>query len=97
VFARLHRAYPDLHITIEDVIAKGDKVVIGDSVTGPHRGRNMGIPSTGKSVTYNEILIARIVNGLIAQTWGVVADAAVGVLPPRGVASVNSPREVSRW
>jgi steroid delta-isomerase-like uncharacterized protein len=72
VFARLHRAYPDLHITVEDLVAEGDKVVVRDSVTGTHRGEYMGIPPTGKSVTYNEIFIARFVNGRIAETWGVV-------------------------
>jgi steroid delta-isomerase-like uncharacterized protein len=72
VFARLHRAYPDLHITIEDLIAEGDKVVVRDSVTGTHEGEYMGIPPTGKSVTYNEIFIARFAGGRIAETWGVV-------------------------
>ena len=72
VFARLHRAYPDLHITVEDLIAEGDEVVIRDSVTGTHRGEYMGIPPTGKSVTYNEIFIFRFLNGRIAETWGVV-------------------------
>ena len=71
-FARLHRAYPDLHITIEDLIAEGDKVVSRNSVTGTHRGEYMGIPPTGKSVTYNEIFILRFLNGRIAETWGVV-------------------------
>jgi predicted ester cyclase len=32
----------------------------------------MGLPPTGKSVTYNEIFILRFVNGRIAETWGVV-------------------------
>jgi steroid delta-isomerase-like uncharacterized protein len=72
VFARLHRAFPDLRITVEDVIAEGDKVVARKSVTGTHRGHYMGIPPTGRSVTYNEIFIARFVNGRIAETWGVV-------------------------
>ena len=72
VFARLHRAYPDLHITVEDMIAEGDKVVSRNSVTGTHRGEYMGIPPTGKSVTYNEIFILRFLNGRIAETWGVV-------------------------
>lgn len=31
----------------------------------------MGLPPTGKSVTYNEIYIRRLVNGRIAETWGV--------------------------
>jgi predicted ester cyclase len=32
----------------------------------------LGLPPTGKSVTYNEIYILRFVNGRIAETWGVV-------------------------
>jgi steroid delta-isomerase-like uncharacterized protein len=72
VFARLHRAYPDLHVTIEDLVAEGDKVVSRNTVTGTHRGEYMGLPATGKSVTYNEIFIARFAGGRIAETWGVV-------------------------
>jgi steroid delta-isomerase-like uncharacterized protein len=72
VFARLHRAYPDLHITIEDLIEEGDKVVSRNTVTGTHQGEYMGLPPTGKSVTYNEIFIGRFVNGRVAETWGVV-------------------------
>jgi steroid delta-isomerase-like uncharacterized protein len=72
VFARLLRAYPDLHITIEDLVEEGDKVVCRDTVTGTHQGEYMGIPPTGKSVTYDEIFIARFAGGRIAETWGVV-------------------------
>jgi steroid delta-isomerase-like uncharacterized protein len=72
VFARLLRAYPDLHITVDDLIGEGDKVVMRDTVTGTHQGEYMGIPPTGKSVTYSEIFIARFAGGRIAETWGVV-------------------------
>ena len=72
VFARLHRAFPDLHVAVEDLIAEGDKVVGMNSVTGTHQGEYMGLPPTGKSVAYNEIFIFRFVNGRIAETWGVV-------------------------
>jgi predicted ester cyclase len=72
LFARLHRAIPDLHITIEDLIEDGDKVVSRNMVTGTHRGDYMGIPPTGKSVTYNEIFILRFTGGRIAETWGIV-------------------------
>jgi steroid delta-isomerase-like uncharacterized protein len=85
VFTMLHRAYPDLHITIEDVIAEGNKVVVRNSVTGTHRGEYMGIPPTGKTVTYNEIFIARFVNGRVVEAWGVVDVLAqmrqLGVIP----------------
>jgi steroid delta-isomerase-like uncharacterized protein len=72
VFARLHRAFPDLHIAVEDLIAEGDKVVARDTVTGTHRGEYMGLPPSGKSITYNEIFICRFAGGRIAETWGVV-------------------------
>jgi steroid delta-isomerase-like uncharacterized protein len=72
VFGRLHRAFPDLHIAIEDVIAEGDKVVIRNTVTGTHQGEYMGLPPTGRSITYKEIFIFRVVDGRVVETWGVV-------------------------
>jgi steroid delta-isomerase-like uncharacterized protein len=72
VFGRLHRVYADLRVTIEDLIAEGDKVVSRQSVTGTHRGDYMGLPPTGKSVTYNEIFVFRFADGRISETWGVV-------------------------
>ncbi|MGP3932098.1 ester cyclase [Nonomuraea sp. KM88] len=72
VLAVLHRAFPDLHVEVEDVIAEGDRVVTRNTVTGTHRGEYMGVAPTGKSVTYNEIIIARFADGRIAETWAVV-------------------------
>jgi steroid delta-isomerase-like uncharacterized protein len=72
VFGRLLRAYPDLHITVEDLIEEGDKIVSRNVVTGTHQGEYMGLPPTGKSVTYNEIFIVRFAGGRIAESWGVV-------------------------
>jgi predicted ester cyclase len=72
VMAILLRVYPDLHLTVEDLIAEGEKVVGRTTVTGTHRGEYMGIEPTGKPVTYNEIFIFRFVNGRVAEIWGVV-------------------------
>jgi steroid delta-isomerase-like uncharacterized protein len=85
VFATLHRAFPDLHIKVEDVIAEGDKVVSRHTVTGTHQGEYMGLPPTGRSVTYNEIFILRFADSRIAETWGVVDVLSqmrqLGVIP----------------
>ncbi len=51
VWPVLLRAFPDLHVTVEDVIAEGDKVVARDTVTGTHQGEYMGLPPTGRFVT----------------------------------------------
>jgi steroid delta-isomerase-like uncharacterized protein len=85
VWATLLRAFPDLHVTVEDLIAEGDKVVIRNTVTGTHQGEYMGRPPTGGSVTYNEIFIFRFADGRIAETWGLVDVLAqmrqLGVAP----------------
>jgi steroid delta-isomerase-like uncharacterized protein len=72
VFARLHQVFPDLHVTVEDMVAEGDKVAGRNSVSGTHQRDFMGHPPTGKSVVYNEIFIFRFAGGRIAETWGVV-------------------------
>jgi steroid delta-isomerase-like uncharacterized protein len=72
VFATLHQAFPDLHISIEDLIGEGDKVVTRERITGTHRGNYMGLPATGKQVAYDEIMIARFADGRIVEYWGVV-------------------------
>jgi steroid delta-isomerase-like uncharacterized protein len=72
VWATLLRAYPDLRLAVEDLIAEGDRLVCRNVVTGTHRAEYMGIPPTGKSVTYDEIFILRFEGGRIAETWGVV-------------------------
>jgi predicted ester cyclase len=89
VFTRLHRAFPDLHITIEDLIEQGEKVVSRNTVTGTHQGDYMGIPPTGKTVTYNEIFILRVVDGRIAESWGIVDVAGVGAAAPELAAGVR--------
>jgi steroid delta-isomerase-like uncharacterized protein len=72
VWATLLRAYPDLHVAVEDLITEGDKVVCRNVVTGTHQGEYLGLPPTGRPVTYNEIFIFRFEGGRIAETWGVV-------------------------
>lgn len=72
VFARLHRAFPDLQVTIEDQIEEGDKVVSRNRVSGTQQGVYMGIAPTGKHITYDEIFIMRFADGRIAENWGIV-------------------------
>jgi steroid delta-isomerase-like uncharacterized protein len=85
VWAMLLRVYPDIHLTVDDVIAEGDKVVARNTVTGTHQGEFMGVGPTGKSVTYNEIFIFRFANGRVVETWGVVDVLSqmkqIGVIP----------------
>jgi len=65
----LRAAFPDVHYTVEDQIAEGDKVVVRYRFRGTHLGAFQGMPPTGKKVSYTGILIYRIGDGKIAEQW----------------------------
>ena len=62
-------AFPDAHLLVEDLIAEGDKVVHRATLRGTHQGELMGIPATGKVVTYTAILISRFAGGKFVEDW----------------------------
>lgn len=76
--------FPDLTLKVEDQFAEGDKVVTRWSGGGTHQGDLMGIPATGKEVTIQGIVITRLANGTIKESWGVFD--ALGMLQQIGVA-----------
>jgi len=66
----LKKAFPDLAITIEDTIVKGNVIVTRSTVTGTHRGEFMGIPPTGKTFKVMGISIDRTEGGKFVEHWG---------------------------
>jgi steroid delta-isomerase-like uncharacterized protein len=62
-------AFPDQQLTIDDMIAEGDKVVVRITLNGTHLGEMEGIPATGKPVTQPSIIIYRLANGKIVEGW----------------------------
>jgi len=94
VFTRLLHGYPDLRVTIEDLIAEDDKVVSRNTVTGTHLGEYMGQAATHKPIRYSEIFVCRLTERRIAETWGVVDELSqlhqIGAVPG-GPASACAP------
>ena len=64
-------AFPDLRITIEDLVAEGDKAVARMTLTGTHTGELMGIQATGKQVTVSVISIIRSAGGKAVERWSI--------------------------
>lgn len=81
-------AFPDLHFTLEDMVAEGDRVAWRFTARGTHQGELMGIPPTGRPATVTGIVISRFANGKWAEDQ-VSFDALgmlqqLGVIPPMG-------------
>lgn len=77
------RAFPDLHFTIDDVVAEGDRVVGRWTSTGTHQGELMGVPPTGRQATSTGIEILRIEDGKFVEHW--LAFDQLGMLQQLGV------------
>ncbi len=63
----LYSVAPDLHATIEDIVAEGDTVVVRNTWHGTHTGPLFGIPTTGKPFTLTGFVLWRIRDGKIAE------------------------------
>lgn len=68
--AMMFTAFPDGRHILSEVIAENDKVVTRGIFSGTHQGELMGIPPTGKQVTFSVVHIDRVVNGEIVEHWG---------------------------
>jgi steroid delta-isomerase-like uncharacterized protein len=67
--AMFRRAFPDLHAEIEDIFGSGDRVAVRLSMSGTHRGEYLGIPATGRPISYVSHEFYRVQDGLIAEEW----------------------------
>jgi len=64
-----YAAFPDMYHRIEDIIAKGDRVIVRTTNRGTHKGEIMGVPPSGKEIVYSVIDICRFENGKIVEEW----------------------------
>jgi len=86
VLRGLRAAFPDMHWTIQEQIAQGDKVLTRFEWTGTHRGAFLGVPATDRAVRVWGMVIDRLEGGKIKETR-ILMDTLglmmqLGVVPP---------------
>ena len=69
-YATFLNAFPDLQVTVEAMIAEGDKVIAYKTLTGTHSGPHLEIPATNRRVQYQIISIYSVKDGKITGYWG---------------------------
>ncbi|MFD3480131.1 ester cyclase [Streptomyces sp. NPDC058695] len=65
----LRRAFPDLHVEVEHLLATEDELAFAYTITGTHRGELAGHPPTGKSVSFRGMQISRFEDGKLVECW----------------------------
>ena len=77
--------FPDLHFTVEQILAEADRVVTHSRMRGTHTGAWLGLAPTGRTVSLPMIVIQRISAGKIAEDWVLVDSLGfyqqLGLLP----------------
>lgn len=64
-----HDSFPDGHITIDEMVAEGDKVMVRWTFEGTHAGEFAGIRATNRRITYSGINGFHVVAGKLASAW----------------------------
>jgi predicted ester cyclase len=62
-------AFPDLHLSIDELVAEGDRVFCKSTMTGTHDGEYKGIPATGRHIASESAEVFRVVDGRFVGYW----------------------------
>jgi len=87
--ARFVAGFPDLRFTVEDMLVENDKVAVGWTISGTHKGEFRGISPTGRKVSVEGITINHIADGKIMDSY--VSWDALGLLQQLGAAPALGP------
>jgi steroid delta-isomerase-like uncharacterized protein len=68
----LRTAFPDLKVTIEDIVAEGDLVAVRGTWRGTHQGEFCGLPGIGRKVEFLGMVFWRVSGGKIRERWGLI-------------------------
>jgi steroid delta-isomerase-like uncharacterized protein len=98
--ATVFAAMPDFHVTSQDMVAEGDKVVSRWTASATQTGQLLGIPPTGNPLTWTGISVYRLADGKVRETWwskdvaGMLEQLGV-MAPTRGSYTWGEPLEVT--
>ena len=70
MFEMMRNAFPDFQMTIEDMIAEGDRVFIRALMAGTHKGEFFGMAPTGKRIAVPFADFVRLEAGRVVEHWG---------------------------
>jgi steroid delta-isomerase-like uncharacterized protein len=90
--AEYRAAFPDLRVTVEDLVTGGDKVAYRFTLRGTHSGPFLGIPPTGRAVTTTGVAIDRLAGGKVAESW--VGLDALNLLRQLGASPMLRPADL---
>lgn len=69
-FETFHSAFPDIEVTVDEIVADGERAAVATTIEGTHTGELLGIAPTGRRVSIRGIDLVRVVGGRIVEHRG---------------------------
>ncbi len=88
------KAFPDLNVTVDLIVAEGDLVSVRWTARGTNTGTGNGIPATGRKVETSGITMFRFADGAIAEEW--TAGNNLSLMRQLGLLPAQAPSRDSR-
>jgi steroid delta-isomerase-like uncharacterized protein len=82
IVASMRAAFPDLTLTIDELVAEGDVVCARSTFRGTHRGPIFGVAATGRAVEVSGLTMVRFRDGQLIESW--VRNDQTGLLAQLG-------------
>jgi steroid delta-isomerase-like uncharacterized protein len=82
-FSAMRKAFPDLNVGLETMVADGDSIAIAYTMKGTHKGPLMGIAPTGKKISIRGVQVSKFRDGKMVERWG--SSDQLGMLQELGV------------
>jgi len=87
-FSAMTKAFPDMKVGLDTMVADEDSIAFAYTLTGTHQGPLMGIPPTGKKVSIRGVQISKFRDGKMVERWG--SSDQLGMLQELGVTALPS-------
>jgi steroid delta-isomerase-like uncharacterized protein len=87
-FSAMTKAFPDMKVALDTMVADEDSIAFAYTLTGTHQGPLMGISPTGKKVSIRGVQISKFRDGKMVERWG--SSDQLGMLQQLGVTALPS-------
>ena len=88
MFASLRTSFPDLAVSVDQIVTDEDKIAIAYTITGTQKGEFLGVAPTGRKIRARGVQIARFQDGKMVERWG--SSDQLGILQQIGARATSA-------
>jgi len=87
LFSSLRTSFPDLVVSVDQLVTDEDKIALAYTITGTHKGEFLGVAPTGRKIRARGVQIARFKDGKLVERWG--SSDQLGILQQIGARATS--------